>query len=82
MDLQSPISRLIAFVVGPVCAAATAWLVNFAQTTANINLDAEQLGPLLVASVLGELAVVFKWLDGRAKYEQSQLIEGTGKPVE
>lgn len=69
MDAASPISRLVAFFVAPVCAAATAWLVNFAQTAANINLDPEQLGPLLVAAVLGELAVVFKWLDGRAKYE-------------
>lgn len=72
MDTASPISRLIAFVVAPVCAAATAWLVNFAQATANINLDAEQLGPLLVAAVLGELAVCFKWLDGRAKYESGK----------
>jgi hypothetical protein len=75
MEPTSPISRLVAFFVAPVCAAATAWLVNFAQTVANINLPSEQLGPLLVAAVLGELVVAFKWLDGRAKYEQAAAIE-------
>ena len=75
MEEAAPISRLIAFVVAPVIAAVTPVLVNAAQSLAGIDLDGDQLAILLSAVVFSELAVVFKWLDGRSKWETATAVE-------
>ena len=82
MEVLSSVSRLVAFFVAPLIAVVVPIIVNWAQDEVGMDLDGDQLSILLTGVVVSTLAVVFKWLDGRAKFEVAEVTSGSGPVVE
>lgn len=65
------VGRIVAFVVTPITAGITAWLVPWAaeHLPGHPNLDGENLTLLAVAGVVAVGGAAYKWLDNRGKHE-------------
>lgn len=82
MEVLSSVSRLVAFFVAPLIAVVVPIIVNWAQDEVGMDLNGNDLTILLTGVVVSTLAVVFKWLDGRAKFEVAEVQSAASPPVE
>ena len=82
MEVLSSVSRLVAFFVAPLIAVVVPIIVNWAQDEVGMDLNGSDLTILLTAVVVSTLGVVFKWLDGRAKFEVAEVVDQRRAPIE
>ena len=62
------IERLIAFLLGPIVAAAAAWLAG-AAAKYGLHLDQTEVAALATAGAISAGAGIWKWLQGRQNPE-------------
>jgi len=69
------VGRIVAFVVTPIVAGITAWLVPWAaeHLPGHPNLDGDQVTLLAVAGIVAVGGVVYKWLENRGKFERGEV---------
>ena len=64
----------IVVVLSPIVLGLAAWFSSWAAENfpGAPQIDAEQLGQVAIAGVLGAAALIYKWLDNRGKYERGE----------
>ena len=66
------VGRIVAFIVTPIVAGITAWLVPWAAENlpGHPNLNGDQVTLLAVAGIVAVGGVAYKWLENRGKFER------------
>src|SRR4051812_6762107 len=72
MDTNSPVSRVVAL-LAPLFLAAATFVANEAQSLLGLHLDAGALAAYESAFVLAVGGIVWKWLDGRSRWEAAHV---------
>ena len=75
------IERIVAFVLGPIILAGSAWLAGAAGKY-GLHLDKTGIAALATSGAVGAVGLVWKWLHGRQKqlgpvFSEVKSLEGT-----
>jgi hypothetical protein len=73
MDINSYVSRWVAFGAASLAALAAAFVANEAQILFGLHLDKGTLVGYLAPFLLGTFALAWKWLENRGRQELSAL---------
>lgn len=62
------IERAVAFVIGPVVVAGSAWLSAWLSTKVGIKVSPGEITGVAATGGIGAAGLIYKWLDGRSKH--------------
>ncbi len=83
---ESNVGRIVAFVLAPILLPVAATFAAWAQNAVGVDLHPDAVVALVVSTVVGLAAVVYKWISNRGQYERLlaewQNLHDTGAALE
>lgn len=67
------IERAVAFVVGPVVIAGSAWLSAWLASRLGVEVSSGEITAVAATGGIGAAGLIYKWLDGRSKHTVATL---------